>query len=196
MSNPYAFASNLLDITNELSSEISDLWDAAEQPSGDSFILNEKSPAAINIPTHPLSHRFFFDSRDNSLRYKNSFGQLKDAVVMRETKTLSIDNPSSSESKTILQATYRACLKKVRAVLVGSSSPSVLWHLKKGPDRSASGNDILADGFHSYSVNSGDYWDEFSTGIIEIGEFLWFETSDTTGTVDEFHATFYLQEIK
>lgn len=121
--------------------------------------------------------------------------KFKGRVVAPELDTLSrvgvhIQLPGAAEDITLIVASnVQRSIKQIGVVLRGSDTPSVTWTLRHGSDRSATGTEVITGGTVTTNVTTGVTFIEFDSAKILPGEHLWLETSDVSGTVNEFALT-------
>jgi len=77
----------------------------------------------------------------------------------------------------------------MRAVLIGSSTPSVTWTIRHGSDRSAAGNQVVTGGTTTTSTTTGSDVTSFNDATIPADSFIWIETTAQSGTVTELSVT-------
>ncbi len=99
-----------------------------------------------------------------------------------------MENPSSTERRMIARAFDATEIELVNAVLNGSSTPSVTFELRFGPDRSGAGTEILTSGRTVTSTTTGtDFTPDVTT--IPAGSYVWMLTTAQSGTVVELFIT-------
>lgn len=106
------------------------------------------------------------------------------------SKTFTIENPTSSEDYGGVYFKNAATITKMVAVLQGSSSPSVTWTIRHGSDRSAAGTEVVTSGTTTTSVSTGSVITSFNSASITAGDFVWLKTTAKSGTVTGMHVTF------
>jgi len=82
-------------------------------------------------------------------------------------------------------------IKRIHAVLVGTSVPSVTWTIRHGTDRNAAGAEVTGGGYVTTSTTTGTTYTAFNDATINSEEMLWFEITDQSGTVTELNITVY-----
>jgi len=111
------------------------------------------------------------------------------------SKSITIEDPGSSEDLSMFYADEAMTITKMVAVLVGSSTPSVTWTVRHGADRSAAGAEVVTSGTTTTSVSTGSVVTSFNDATVVDDSFVWLETTAQSGTVDEIHLTvFYRQD--
>lgn len=107
------------------------------------------------------------------------------------TKNIAVENPTSSENLGGMTWPYAVTIDSVRAVLVGSTSPSVTIQFPHGTDRSAAGTNLFSAGQVITSVTTGSRLSSFNDATIAAAEWLWLTTSAQSGTVTWLNITIY-----
>lgn len=97
-----------------------------------------------------------------------------------------VASPSGSEEHTLFYTTVAITLTKVRAVLRGSSSPSITYRVRHDPDRSASGNAATSSGTTVTSTTTGADATLDGDPTIPADSWVWLEITGSAGTVDEY----------
>lgn len=110
------------------------------------------------------------------------------------SKSITVQNPTAAEDLTITFTNRAITITEIRAVLIGSSTPSVTWTVRHGTDRSAAGNEVVTSGTTTTSVTSGDDVTSFNDATIAADSFIWLETTAQSGIVNELSVTFYYTE--
>jgi hypothetical protein len=78
----------------------------------------------------------------------------------------------------------------MRAVLIGSSTPSVTWTVRHhATDRSNAGSEVVTGGTTTTSTTSGSDVTSFDDATIPADSFVWIETTAQSGTVTELHVS-------
>lgn len=104
---------------------------------------------------------------------------------------ISIQNPGSSEDASIFFTNVELTLSEIRAVLVGSSTPSVTWTVRWAADRSSAGTEAVTSGTTTTSTTTGDDVTSFNNDTVPADSFVWLETTAKSGTVAELHVSLY-----
>ena len=107
------------------------------------------------------------------------------------SKSITIEDPTSSEDISAFFTNSAITITEIRAVLVGSSTPSVTWTVRHGTDRSAVGAEAVTGGATTTSTTTGDDVTSFNDATIVADSFVWLETTAKSGTVDELHITVF-----
>ena len=104
-------------------------------------------------------------------------------------KSITIEDPTASEDISAFFTNEAITVTEIRAVLVGSATPSVTWTVRHGTDRSAAGAEVVTGGTTTTSTTTGDDVTSFNDATIIADSFVWIETTAQSGTVDELHLT-------
>lgn len=107
------------------------------------------------------------------------------------SKSITVEDPTSSEDISVFFTKDAITITEMRAVLVGSSTPSVTWTIRHGTDRSAAGAEVVTSGTTTTSTTSGSDVVSFNDATIVADSFVWLETTAKSGTVDEIQITIY-----
>lgn len=105
-------------------------------------------------------------------------------------KTITIENPTDAEDMTMFFTNRAITITEMRAVLLGSSTPSVTWTIRHhATDRSNAGNEVVTSGTTTTSTTSGSDVTSFNDATIPTDSFVWIETTAQSGTVTELSVT-------
>jgi hypothetical protein len=110
------------------------------------------------------------------------------------SKSITVEDPTSSEDISVFFTNKAITISEIRAVLVGSASPSVTWTIRHGTDRSAAGAEVVTGGTTTTSISTGSDVTVFNDATIVADSFVWLETTAQSGTVDELHITIVYTE--
>ncbi len=111
-------------------------------------------------------------------------------VAKEISKSITITNPSSSEDLSLFFTNKALTITEMRAVLLGSSTPSVTWTVRhNATDRSATGTEVVTGGTTTTSTTSGNDVTSFNDATIDADSFVWIETTAKSGTVTEIQLT-------
>jgi hypothetical protein len=115
------------------------------------------------------------------------------------SKSWSLEDPTNAEDKTLFFTNRAITITEMRAVLLGSASPSVTWTIRHQPAATGQGRDdtgaeVVTSGTTTTSITSGDDITTFNDATIPADSFVWLETTAQSGTVDELHVTIYFRE--
>lgn len=109
---------------------------------------------------------------------------------------ITIENPRNSEDISVFFTDSAITVIQLVAVLVPDPgpAPSLTWTLRFGPDRSATGTEIVVGGTVTTSQTTGDVITTFSNANIPADSFVWFETTARTGNIKNFSVTIRYNE--
>lgn len=114
------------------------------------------------------------------------------APVPRNTdgfqKSITIEDPTSSENITLFYADVPLTVYKVNTVVSGTS-PSVTFNVKFASTRTASGTALFSSDQAVTSTTGGDELVTFANASISKNTWVWVTTSATSGTVNEASIT-------
>jgi hypothetical protein len=111
-----------------------------------------------------------------------------------KSKSITIENPTSSEDISMFFTNKAITITEIRAVVIGTT-PSVTWTIRhNATDRSAVGNEVVTSGTTTTSTTSGSDVTSFNDATIPADSFVWMETTAQTGTVTELHITIIYRE--
>lgn len=110
-------------------------------------------------------------------------------TTVLETFKGSLENPVATDEFTLGFTNRAITITEIRAVLVGSSTPSVTWTIRHSTDRSATGNEVVTSGTTTTSTTTGSDVTSFNDATIPADSFIWLEVSAQSGTVTELSVT-------
>ena len=110
-------------------------------------------------------------------------GTAEMSIAPLQHKTLVIDTPVSGDDFTMFHTEEAITVKILRAVLVGSSTPSVTVDIHHSTDRSAAGNALTASGEVVTSVTTGTDVTSFNDATIPADSWVWVDIDAQSGTV-------------
>ena len=102
---------------------------------------------------------------------------------------ITVEDPISTEDISMTFTPFAVTITEMRAVLIGSATPSVTWTVRHGTDRSAAGAQVVTGGTTTTSVTTGSDVTVFNDATIVLDSFVWLETTAQSGTVTELHVT-------
>lgn len=106
------------------------------------------------------------------------------------SKGISVEDPTNAEDISVFFTNRAITITEMRAVLVGSATPSVTWTIRHhATDRSNAGNEVVTSGTTTTSTTTGSDVTTFNDATIPADSFVWLETTAKSGTVDEIHIT-------
>lgn len=112
-------------------------------------------------------------------------------VATEFSKSITVEDPTDAEDISMFFTNQAITITEMRAVLVGSSTPSVTWTIRHGTDRSATGAEVVTSGTTTTSVSTGSDVTSFNDATVVADSFVWLETTAQSGTVDEIHITVF-----
>ena len=131
-----------------------------------------------------------FANLEAALNHDNLAGYVAAEHINEWSKSISVEDPTSSEDITLFFTSRAITITEIRAVLLGSSTPSVTWTIRHhATDRSNAGNEVVTSGTTTTSTTSGSDVTAFNDATIPADSFVWLETTAQSGTVDELHIT-------
>ena len=104
------------------------------------------------------------------------------------TYQVTLFTPTASEDRTVVYLEHELDLLELNSVCRGTT-PSLTWTLRYNADRSATGTEVITSGHATTTTTTVDSLTSFTNSQVPTLTFLWFETTATSGTVDEFHLT-------
>ena len=96
--------------------------------------------------------------------------------------SFNLEAPSATEDGPTDFAQIDLVVEEIRAVLQGSSSPSVTWTIRYAADRNAAGTEIVTGGTVTTSI-TGQTVTVFNAPNIPAGSWIWLETTAQSGIV-------------
>ncbi len=131
------------------------------------------------------------DSADSNAKKSLKLSNLEKAQTSRKfSYSITVENPTSSEDITIAFTNRAITVTEMRAVLIGSSTPSVTWTIKHhATDRNNAGSAVVTASTATTSTTTGDDVTSFNDATIPADSYVWCETSAKSGTVTELHIT-------
>lgn len=113
-------------------------------------------------------------------------------VATEFSKSITVEDPTASEDITMFFTNKAITITEMRAVLLGSSTPSVTWTIRHhATDRSNAGNEVVTSGTTTTSTTGGSDVTSFNDATIPADSFVWLETTAQSGTVDEIGITIF-----
>ncbi len=109
-------------------------------------------------------------------------------------KSITVEDPTGTEDISIWFTNKAITITEIRAVLLGSSTPSVTWTIRHGTDRSATGAEVVTSGTTTTSTTTGSDVTTFNDATVVADSFIWLETTAQSGTVDQLHITIVYTE--
>jgi hypothetical protein len=110
------------------------------------------------------------------------------------SRSITVESPTSAEDISMFFTNSAITVREMRAVLVGSSTPSVTWTVRHSTDRSAVGNEVVSGGTTTTSTTTGSDVTAFNDATIPADSFVWLETTAQSGTVGQINITVFYTE--
>ncbi len=155
--------------------------DAASDPliDADAAADGTEDSAARKDHVHPKHHAKYTDAEATT-----------QAKAVKQSKSITIENPTNAEDISIFFTEKAITITEIRAVLIGSSTPSVTWTIRHhATDRNNAGIEVVTSGTTTTSTTGGDDVTAFNDATIPADSFVWLETTAKSGTVTELHIT-------
>ena len=111
-----------------------------------------------------------------------------------ESKAIVIENPTASESISYFFTDVAITVAKLRAVLVGSVSPSVTWTVRFAPSREDAGTEIVTGGTVTTSTTTGSDVTALDEPAIPANSHVWIVTTAKSGTVGSININLFYNE--
>ena len=103
-------------------------------------------------------------------------------VSLSHTLGLTVESATSSEDITMFKSKDAITISNMYAVLVGTDATSVTWTVRHDPNRSNAGNEVITGGTTTTSTTTGDSLSSFDDPTIPANSWVWWETTDSSGT--------------
>lgn len=146
---------------------------------------------ASQRPGSPTEGTLFKNLTTNNIEYYDGTAWRDLTVVGTPSKSVTLENPTDAEDFGLFFADTAITITAIRAVLVGSSTPSVTWTIRHGTDRSAAGSEVVTSGTTTTSITSGSDVTSFNDATVLADSFVWLETTAQSGTVDAIELTIF-----
>jgi len=111
-----------------------------------------------------------------------------------ESKSIIIENPSASEDLSFFFTDVAITLSKLRAILTGSSTPSLTWTIRHGTSRSATGSEVVTGGTVTTDTGTGSDITSMDDPTIVADSHVWIETTAQSGNVDSIIINVFYDE--
>jgi hypothetical protein len=133
--------------------------------------------------------------KDNKIVYaKDDTGKEPRLSGVRNSKSINIEDPLNTEDISFHFTDVPITVTKLRAILTGSSTPSVTWTVRHGTDRDAAGSEVVTGGTVTTDITTGSDVIIFDDPSIVANSHLWIETTSINGTVDSIIITLFYDE--
>jgi hypothetical protein len=141
-------------------------------------ILIFKKEDLTQLPTPELGYITLGVSSDGGLSTITDSGTIS-SIATTHTKTILIEQPTSSENISIFKTDVAITVKEVTTVSTGTT-PSTTYQIKHSSDRSASGNNLTTS-TSTTSKTTGDFA-TLSNVNISANSWVWLVTTAASGT--------------
>ena len=137
-----------------------------------------KKEDLTQLPTPELGYITLGVSSDGGLSTITDSGTIS-SIATTHTKTILIEQPTSSENISIFKTDVAITVKEVTTVSTGTT-PSTTYQIKHSSDRSASGNNLTT----STSTTSKTTGDVATLSVVNIpaNTWVWIVTTAASGT--------------
>lgn len=116
-----------------------------------------------------------------------TYGDRLSANTILDKAAITVEDPTATEDISVFFTSRAITVQEMRAVLLGSATPSVTWTIRHSTDRSAAGNEVVTGGTTTTSTTTGSDVTVFNDATIPADSFVWLETTAQSGTVDELN---------
>lgn len=137
-----------------------------------------KKEDLTQLPTPELGYLTLGVSSNGSLQTITDSGTIS-SIAKTHTKTIVIDNPTSSENISIFKTDVDITVQEVTTVSIGTT-PSTTYQIKHSSNRSASGNNLTTS-TSTTSTTTGDFATLNSVNI-SANSWVWLVTTAASGT--------------
>lgn len=110
------------------------------------------------------------------------------------SKSILIESPAGGEDLTFFYTDVAITIKKMTAVLIGSSTPSLTWTIRHDPNRAATGSEVVVGGTTTTDTTSGHDISSMDDPTIPPDSFVWIETSAAAGVLGSIIITVFHDE--
>lgn len=114
--------------------------------------------------------------------------------AQKKAMSVCIEYPLNNEDVSIGFWNAAMTITEMRAVLVGSSTPSITWTIRHSTDRSATGNEVVTGGTTTTSTTTGSDVTSFNDATVPADSHVWLETTAKSGSVDSLVVTLIFGE--
>ena len=120
--------------------------------------------------------------------------QVKTMLAYSLSKSVSVISPGADEDITIFFTNKAITITEIRAVLIGSDTPSVTWTVRRSGQRSFVGVEAVTGGTTTADTGLGSDVTSFDSAGLPADSFVWLETTAQSGTVVELSVTIIYTE--
>lgn len=159
-----------------------------------STVIVDGASASLEVPnaaggrTVNAAGELTVDTTSDTLNFYDGAGERVLNPVMCP-HTFAVESPGASEDLPGWFTPFAVTVTEMRAVLVGSATPSVTWTIRHGTDRSAAGAEVVTGGTVTTSVTTGSDVTAFNDATIVSDSHVWMETTAQSGTVNSISVT-------
>jgi hypothetical protein len=132
------------------------------------------------------------DTTSDTLNFYD--GTKEQVLNPKKAVTIFVEDPTNAEDISMGFWNAAATVTEMRAVLLGSSTPSVTWTVRHGTDRNATGAEVVTSGTTTTSTTTGSDVTAFNDATIVADSFIWLETTAKSGTVDGLQVTVIFEQ--
>lgn len=122
-------------------------------------------------------------------------GATSSTKALPRAKHITVENPTSTEDITFFYTDEALTITKIVAVISGSASPSLTWTLRFNADRSVTGTEVVTSGTTTDTTgggaSTGQSTTSFNNAAISANNWVWFQTTAKSGTVDKIHLSVF-----
>ena len=108
-------------------------------------------------------------------------------------KTITIINPTASEDITLMRTDQILTISQFDTLLQVSGASTLDYTVRYGTDRTGAGTEVVTGGSTTSSSTTGDEVTSFTQATIPTGNWIWIETTNITGSVQEFNLTIHFE---
>lgn len=130
---------------------------------------------------------------DSTSRTINFYDGTTEAVIQPiVSKSVTIENPTSSEDLTLFYTDDAITITKMVFVITGSTSATTT--IRHHTDRSNAGNEVVTGGTTANSTTTGNVVTSFNDATIPADSFVWLETTALSGTPTTLAVTIFFRQ--
>jgi hypothetical protein len=130
-----------------------------------------------------------FNTYDGKLYGKKNNGADFIVPIGARPRAVTIENPTNAEKIPLFKLDFADVISAIRAVIIGSGSPSITFSLRYGTDLSAAGTEVITGGTAVTNTTSGASITTFNSAAIPANNYLWLTTTAKAGTVNWLNLT-------
>ena len=179
-------------LQNNATADLSD-FDAKNFPSGQRIAILDDIGGGVDS-LNSVVDAVNLASPDGSITINANGQNIELAATSGSSKSITVENPTAAEDISLFHSNNSYTITQMTAVLVGSTSQTVTWTVRKNSDRSATGTEVVTGGTVTTNITTGDDVVSFNSDTIDLDDFVWLETTAQGGTVTEFHLTIHMRK--